>query len=349
MKKNIVLFSVFVISGLLWVFCFRDSDTPAAAGKTSTAAGVASAYSKRIAATPDSLRTPVKIPNLPSADYPRWKGDRSTDLRDPRWKILNQRDQTDPGWRGKIEIAFYGKVVDENNQPVAGATIKLSRGDLSPAGTTQVKAQSDADGLFLLTGVVGRGLNISVEKKGYYASKLNRHSYEYAEFSDENFHQPDPNNPVLFHLRKKQDSESLIYRERELKVAVGEVNEVMLDTGGELQIELLTNPRPQEGSWSMRASVVNGGIQVVAEEFPFLAPTDNYQSSLVLDNTIPKPPRWTDVYQGGIFYLKTGSTYGRIEIQMISGKDWMRIKSWFNPSGARNLEFDPTKVIKPTP
>ena len=172
---------------------------------------------------------------------------------------------------------------------------------------------------------------------------------EYAEFSDENFYQPDPNNPVLFHLRKKQDSDSLIYRERELKVTMGAVNDIMLDTGGKLQIELLANPRPQQGSWSMRASVVNGGIQVVAEEFPFLAPTDNYQSSLVLDNATPKPPRWTEIYEGGIFYLKAGSIFGRIEIQMISGKDRMRIKSWLNPSGSRNLEFDPAKVIKPTP
>jgi hypothetical protein len=282
-------------------------------------------------------------------EIPAMGGGRSTELSDPRWKILNQRDKTDPGWRGKVEIEFYGKVVDEKNLPVAGAMIKLSRGDLSPAGTTQVGVQSDADGLFSLTGVVGRGLNVSVEKMGYYTSKLNRYSYEYAEFSDRNFHQPEPSNPVIFHLRKKQGADALFYREQEFKVTVGAINEVTLDTGAKLQIELLANPRPRQGPWAMRVTVLSGGLQSAAEEFPFLAPTDDYQSSLTLDDDTPKPPGWAEIYEGGAFYLKSRSNYGRLEIQMISGRDWMRIKTWLNPSGSRNLEFDPAKAIKPKP
>ena len=52
---------------------------------------------------------------------------------------------------GKIDIEFYGKVVDENNQPVSGATVKFSKVDLSEAGTTQLQTQSDINGLFYIS------------------------------------------------------------------------------------------------------------------------------------------------------------------------------------------------------
>ena len=269
------------------------------------------------------------------------------DLTDARWKILNERDRADPAWRGKVEIEFYGKAIDEKNNPVEGATVRFSKGDLSPEGTTQLTAQSDANGRFSLTGVVGRGLGVRVEKNGYCTSKLNRYAFEYAEFSDNNFYQPDPASPVIFNLLKKQEAEPLIYHERELKISVGTSTEITLDIGAKLQIELLTNPKPKEGPWSMRVSALTGGLHVCTEEFPFLAPADGYPPNLSLDDNTPKPPKWAELYEGGAFYLKSGLNYGRIEIQMISGKDWMRIKSWLNPSGSRNLEFDPTKVAKP--
>lgn len=284
--------------------------------------------------------------DIARSKYPRWEDRAYSGLSDPRWEEVRRRDKLDPGWQGKMSIDFYGRVVDMNDQPVEGATVKFSWTNLSPAGSTQTIAQSDAEGLFSLNNVSGKSLIVQVEKEGYYTSRQNRYGYEYAWFSEPDFHQPDLASPVVFRLQKKQEADPLIYREQELKVAMGFSIEVGLDAGATLRIELLSNPRPQQDSWSMRASVANGGMQVAAEEFPFLAPTDNYQTSLILDDATPKPPGWTEIYEGGILYLKTGSTYGRIEIQMISGKDWMRIKSWLNPSGSRNLEFDPVKVIK---
>ncbi len=96
----------------------------------------------------------------------------------------------------------------------------------------------------------------------------------------------------------------------------------------------------------MRISVLNGGLQTSVEEFPFSAPTSAYQPSLLLDDRTPKPPMWSDLYEGGEFYFQSGSNYGRIDVEMISGKDWVRIKSWVNPSGSTNLEFDQAELVR---
>lgn len=344
MKKNILLILTLVLGGLLWLFFSRRSVNPVTDARPPS---IADATQK----SPDRIPGPKEPSQISRASqllaekYPRWEGGRSTDLNDPRWKVLNQRDRTDRGWRGKVEIEFYGKVVDEKNEPVEGATVKFSKSDLSSEGTTQLKTQSDAKGVFSLTGVIGRGLGITVEKAGYYTSKQNRYGFEYAAFSDNDFYQPDSDNPVIFRLRKKQAADLLIYHEQELKIGIGATSELTLDTGAKLQIDLITNPRPKQGPWVMRVIALDGGLQPTVDEFPYSAPTDGYQPSLILDDNTPKPPTWENLYLGGSLYFKAGSVYGRIEMQMISGKDWMRIKSWTNPSGSRNLEFDHTKQI----
>ena len=51
-------------------------------------------------------------------------------------------------WR--FPINFWGKVVDENDRPIEGALVDFYWNDLSRAGTSRVKALSDANGFFSL-------------------------------------------------------------------------------------------------------------------------------------------------------------------------------------------------------
>ncbi len=50
------------------------------------------------------------------------------------------------------------------------------------------------------------------------------------------------------------------------------------------------------------------------------------------------------------FYLKNhDNVYGRIEVQIISDYNQgicVRIRYWLNPTGSRNLEYDPAKKIR---
>jgi len=51
------------------------------------------------------------------------------------------------------------------------------------------------------------------------------------------------------------------------------------------------------------------------------------------------------------YFLKLGSgNYARINFEMIAGGDhFFKLESLLNPSRSRNLEYDPTKAIRPEP
>jgi len=90
--------------------------------------------------------------------------------------------------------------------------------------------------------------------------------------------------------------------------------------------------------WAAQVRIVNGGIQPALDEFPFEAPLEGYETELDLGIDTPKPPTWMSLYQGGQFYIKTATGYGRIELRMISGKSFMRVTTFLNPTGSRDLE-----------
>ncbi len=236
----------------------------------------------------------------------------------------------------KMPINFWGLVLDERNQPIAGAGIHFIWNDTSKDGTSEVDAQSDDGGLFSLVNRRGKMLSVSVGKDGYYGTLSARQHFEYAQ--PEIRFNPDPNNPVIFHLRKKSEGAVLLSKNTELTVGLGRVASLSLDEQTVLKIELLTNAPMSAKQWAAHISIVNGGIQPALEEFPFEAPLDGYETDLELNLDSPKPPAWMSLYQGGQFYVKTAAGYGRLELKTISGKTFMEVSALLNPTGSRNLE-----------
>src|SRR5262249_33218819 len=114
-----------------------------------------------------------------------------------------RNSMADPQYDWKQPINFYGKVVDENDVPVPDVSVNFTWNDLSPTGTSHASATSDENGLFSLTGQHGKRLSVTASKPGYYsAGDARAASFEYANPADGLF-TPDPNNPVLLHLRKR--------------------------------------------------------------------------------------------------------------------------------------------------
>jgi carboxypeptidase family protein len=294
--------------------------------------------------------TPSSYPSAtPSLLVDNLTGETMT--REAALKSYVARFSTDPTWEGKVPLNFYGKVVDQNNQPVAGANVHLQWNTIGvPGGTAYADTSSDTNGLFSLTGQHGKNLEVSVKKDGYYSADRGGSylSFEYANPSDPGYYAPDANNPVLFHLRQKgMNAATLLHWKRD--VALNGQNQKALDlkTGQTTQgqspslfIEVLeNNSKPGSFAWSARVSVVGGGgLQLATDQFAFLAPTSGYQPSVEVNMTTPKPPNW-NAGQGGVFYVQTPEGYGRYTVSMDLGVHWIEAEGFLNPtSGDRNLE-----------
>lgn len=76
--------------------------------------------------------------------------------------------QMQADWQKPID--FYGKVIDENSNPVVSANIQFRWSGLSDK-VFKAATESDVEGLFSLHGKQGRVLDVLVSKEGYYGSR----------------------------------------------------------------------------------------------------------------------------------------------------------------------------------
>ncbi len=100
-------------------------------------------------------------------------------------------------------IDFYGKAIDEKGEPLSGANVRFSCLAF-PEKLLATNAVTDAQGMFALTGLTGAALNVRVSKEGFEELQgTNQNSFSYYSPTATAFY-PDPNNPVIFHLRRKE-------------------------------------------------------------------------------------------------------------------------------------------------
>ena len=201
---------------------------------------------------------------------------------------------------------------------------------------------SDESGLFSLTGRTGKFLSVQVTKDGYYTSQTeNRTGFEYAAFFDPTYYQPDPNNPVIFHLRKKGRPAPLASRDGSFVMTFVAPWAIPMPpeagTASPINVTVFENDLKTR-TWKARISVDGGGVQPVSQEFPFEAPEDGYQASIDLDETSPHPPGWQELGQGGWFYVETSEGYGLLKLEQMKGKKTLHYAVLVNTQGGRNLE-----------
>ena len=268
---------------------------------------------------------------------------------DPRWAIVREKDKSDHNWEWRMPINFYGRVVDQNEQPVSAAKIHAQWSDFSPNGASSEDTLSEANGFFSITGKTGRGITIRVEKEGYYTPRSEGlKSFDYAGFWEANYYEPDSAHPITFHLRKKAAGEAL---------SVGEVQPPMgadgtpvrldlLGSGrvsptGQLEIAAITNTEkypPRRFDWRASITVPDGGLVEHNLEFPFEAPTDGYRP--MVEFVMPsESPDWSRAVEKS-YFIRFGNppTYGRIHIRLNGAAQKAYLRYAVNPTGSRNLE-----------
>jgi hypothetical protein len=255
-------------------------------------------------------------------------------------------------WRTPIE--FYGKVIDENTNPVSGAEIDFDCNDTSATGTSFYHATSDNNGLFSIKDIQGLMIVVKVNKHGYYPNAPAGYAFYYAG-QNKNFI-PDAANPVVFYLRKKGVGDVLFHFHKSFRVPRDgtpilidlTTGNITLSMENAVQIEGWTHDKEKKQGWKYdwkcQVSIPGGGLQIYNEQYPFQAPQTGYIASDLIDMTVTNNAKWTyDVQRN--YYIQTSATkFGRMVFGMVAGGDnFCVIDSFFNPSGSRNLEPIPSE------
>jgi len=241
-------------------------------------------------------------------------------------------------------FAFYGKVVDENTQAVAGASIHFGLRTTSSAdGTLQVDVASATDGSFSLAKGTGSHLHVDVWKTGYYTVG----SRNQVEFDDTTGGDSSKENPVLFYLKKKGEGTDLVSAVLNAKMP-RDGTQMNLDlisgkvgASGQLQMSQIKPPYEswkKATAWSFRMEIAGGGFVEENEEFPFEAPASGYQSIIAFDFKADQPDWKTSFKKSYYIVFGTPPRYGRIDIESDIMWDGAHITYSINPDGSRNLE-----------
>jgi hypothetical protein len=312
---------------------------------------------------PRTLEQPVTTPSAPLSYEVPSKG-QYQGMSDPRWAWWKEMEKRNSKFEWKMPLNFYGKVMDQNNQPVSGASVRFQWTDLSMKGTSEKFTESDGQGLFSLTNEKGKRLIVYVSKEGYHAVDGGRASFEYAAFFEPIYHEPDPNNPVFFTLIKKLDAEPLIVGNiyNKLSYSRGEYyydlqrgkisTQPPTNSGLKIILERGFSAQGQPFDWTWTVQGVNASVQIATDEFPQVAPSNGYATQWQKSHSASE-----DKFQqnGHVrLYVRTSDNRHAVADLKLAqpnsrevGPD-LGIKSFLNPTpGSRNLEFDPAKAIKP--
>jgi hypothetical protein len=259
-------------------------------------------------------------------------------------------------------ITFYGKVIDQNGDPVPDATVNYSALDKFDAPGSQYQSKSDASGGFSISGIGGAALSVGVRKEGHYMIYgKSASAFAYGVGPDSTRHEPPTkSSPAIFVLQKAGIAEPLIpLSTGGIKVPKnGTPVSIDLATGERtfatahcLRVEVWTQNQVLNAvgpyHWRCRVSVPGGGLVERKEQFDFEAPATGYQQydEIVM---LSNDPSWKKRFKKEYFAQFSSGNYARLQFEFTSGGDhFFTVESYFNPrSGSRNLEFDPSKTVK---
>ncbi len=257
-------------------------------------------------------------------------------------------------------IAFYGKVVDQNGDPVPDANVRYTAVDkfVEPWGADYAD-RSDDKGLFRITGIKGAALYVEVSKRGYYQIEDSGYFIGYGIPNERK--RPSPTDPAIFVLRKMGVAEPLkVFSSGGIRIPKdGKPVEISLTQGhvksgkGDVLIEVWTQDQQKDEKrrypWKLRISVPDGGLIQRKDEFIFMAPVDGYEPSVEVSAS-PADDHWQRDFDGQFFVKLKDGTFARLALLLVTGGDhFVMIESFLNPKpGSRNLEYDPNQSA-PTP
>ena len=266
-------------------------------------------------------------------------------------------------------VHFFGRVIDQHGQAIPDVSVTMgvrTTAEVSPGKssdiTTDIVVITDTNGLFQLIDAKGSLLTVrDLEKSGYNRYSDTARSYWYYENEDAR-HRPDAASPEVFRMWKLAGPETLVHVNIATRIPY-DGRAVLFDlksgrqveTGGDIRVSLQRWPvkisRGQDRyDWTATVEAVDGGVIRSDGQAMYLAPEWGYDLKCVL-SVSSNSADWS-AYGEQFFYLKSGRTYSRVRVDFMTDSEkpltGCNIEAFTNPSGSRNLEFDPLQDVVPS-
>jgi hypothetical protein len=262
-------------------------------------------------------------------------------------------------------ISFYGMVVDQNGQPVPGATVYITvlYNSLLGSGEDRAVLQTNENGAFSVTGYRGRTLDIGLRKDGYdYEGDVGPFHYTTL-VPETQRHHPDKDQPVKFGMWKRKGAETMVkYQAIEFPLKfdgteyrVDLLKGMVVKEGGDLFFRL-TSPQALTGqsnssgrwTWGLEMEAVGGGFVLSHQKLMSEAPESGYQPKLELGKQATAND-WDGQARGDFYSFTRQKFYSKFHLYFTGNpaifQGVLTISSQTNPSGSRNLEYDLAKDV----
>jgi hypothetical protein len=126
-----------------------------------------------------------------------------------------------------------------------------------------------------------------------------------------------------------------------------------VDQGGDLIISLKHQVWPRgtverHHDWKVTIGAVDGGVVETKQRVMNLAPEDGYLPELLYQETADQQP-WIGGVNVNLYVKSRGKLFSKVQMEVhptpSDPPSYVALRWWVNPSGSRNLEYDPNQRI----
>lgn len=257
-------------------------------------------------------------------------------------------------WR--TSLLFYGKVIDESNQPIPGVQISYGGNSANESLTEEAYNKgtviTDERGIFKIDGIHGIGLMFQVHHSNYYSHPDNSTGFDVRSPPKDGIIPDSEATARVFRMHHKGRPVALITRRGGLhKSTDGATMDFPLrgktqtDIIGQLKVQgWKGEPDPQSGhyDWKVKVSVPDGGVLESTDEFAFVAPDTGYQQTLEISESKDDPNWKANTDRTFFFKLPNHFARGRANIDLFHDL-YFSMEYLVNPNGSANLEDDSSR------
>jgi hypothetical protein len=248
-------------------------------------------------------------------------------------------------------ILYFGRVVDENDQPIAGAqaaygaqSMNQLREEVYDTGIVT----TDERGIFKISEVRGVNLMVQVSHPDYYPYPTNSTGFDKRSVPRRGYFSAGEETAEVFRMHHKGNPVPLVHGVDGVDVPLGETSTVIELRGGEysqkigqLVIQASGDPPPRRNreqfNWNVKITIPGGGFIESTNQFDFVAPMEGYVPMIAFGFT-KATVGWTDTVAKN-YFVKLPTGYARLGVYIGAKRPlFFSIDYYFNPDGSRNVE-----------